>query len=333
MTDLAQPNFAPQDLDELQGLRALTFAFERMIANLDANEQNDNYNEQFNKIRAETKAIVNKYGYTVNAPQAVSGSLLAERGQKVSTRLSGIVIFGVILALLGLGINSIILEDVIINSLGCLISTGGMLLVIGAFAVWAVTSARRSLTNLGDLYLRCEILLQELDQLLTMGLPGYAAPPALETPNIPTAASLTFDSLEKQSADWRQKLATLNQQRRMLGQHAPVELTTTVNYVQRELDRLEYELVNLRERVELPLSPEPEPFSPPVEPSARPFDPSSNAVRVAHAFTQEMPAVKPEPPANPEAVAESEPEVEADMPEATEATVEPEPEEDTQQPQ
>ena len=66
-----------------------------------------------------TKAIVNKYGYTINAPQAVSGSLLAERGQKVSTRLSGIVIFGVILALLGLGINSIILEDVIINSLGC----------------------------------------------------------------------------------------------------------------------------------------------------------------------------------------------------------------------
>ena len=77
MTDLAQPNFAPQDLDELQGLRALTFAFERMIANLDANEQNDNYNEQFNKIRAETKAIVNKYGYTINAPQAMLyGTLL-----------------------------------------------------------------------------------------------------------------------------------------------------------------------------------------------------------------------------------------------------------------
>ena len=161
MTNSAQLNFTEQDLDELQRLRALTLAFQRVIANLDATEQNNSYNEQFNKIRTETKAIFNRSNLKVNAPKAVTTTVLAERGQQVSTRLSGIVIFAVILVLLGLGINSIILEDVIVNSLGCLISTGGMLLVIGAFAVWTLTNLRRKLTNLGDLYLRSELLQQQ----------------------------------------------------------------------------------------------------------------------------------------------------------------------------
>ena len=174
MTNSAQSNFTPQDLDELQRLRALILAFQRMIANLDATEQNNTYNEQFNKIRAETKAIFNRYGLKMNAPKAVTTTVLAERGQQVSTRLSGIVILGVILVLLGLGINSIILEDVIINSLGCLISTGGMLLVIGTFAVWTLTNLRRRLTNMGDLYLRSELLQQQIDEILRAARPGSA---------------------------------------------------------------------------------------------------------------------------------------------------------------
>ena len=115
MTNFSQANFSQQDLNELQRLRALTFAFQRMIANLDANEQNNEYNEQFNKILADTRNILRRYGLGLDAPRVVSSGVLAERGQKISTRLTGIVIFGVMLALVGLGINSIILEDVIIN--------------------------------------------------------------------------------------------------------------------------------------------------------------------------------------------------------------------------
>ena len=294
MTELAQVDFDQQDLNELQRLRALTFAFQRMIANLDANERNNDYNDQFNKIHAETKAVLSRHGLKVAVPRAVSTSVVAERGQNVSTRLTGIVIFGVILALLGLGINSIILEDVIINSLGCLISTGGMLLVIGAFAVWAGTIARRKLANLGDVYLLSEALLQQLDETLTTAMPGYAAAPAVEVPRLPSAAALTLDSLEKQAIDWKEKLATLNRQRQMLGASAPVELTTTINYAQRELDRIEYELVNLRESVEFPPAPESEPVSPGPDELPAPARPDSGAVRVAQANTLGMPPLKPE---------------------------------------
>ncbi len=296
MTDFSQANFAQQDLNEFQRLRALTFAFQRMIANLDANEQNNEYNEQFNKILFDTRNVLRKYGLGLDVPRVVSSGVLAERGQKISTRLSGIVIFGVMLALVGLGINSIILEDVIINSLGCLISTGGMLLVIGALAVWGVTSTRRKLTNLGDLYLHCEALIQQLDQILKMAVPSYSTPPIVDTPNIPSAATLTLDSLEKQAADWKEKMATLNEKRQMLGPAAPVELTTTINYVQRELDRIEYDLVNLRETVDLPPTFPPEAPSPP--PSVEPppsLRPDPGALNVARAFTEDMPALRPTP--------------------------------------
>ncbi len=295
MTDLSQPNFTQQELLDLQRLRALTFAFLQMIANLDANEQNNDHNEQFNKIHAETKAILSRYGLKLDVPRAVTTSVVAERGQKVSTRLSGIVILGVILVLLGLGINSIILEDVIINSLGCLISTGGMLLVVGAFVVWGATAGRRKLTNLGDLYLRGDGLLQQLDQILSSAIPEYATPPVVKTPNIPSAATLTLDSLEKQAADWQEKLGTLNEQRQILGLNAPVEVTTTINYVQRELDRVEYELVNLRESVEFPVTSPPEPaWTGGTETPPPPVRSDSEAVRVAQAFTQEMPPIQPE---------------------------------------
>jgi hypothetical protein len=309
MTGLSEPNISSPDLDELLRLRALAFAFQRMIANLDANEQNNDYNERFNRIHGQTKAILSKYDLKLTVPRVVTTGVLAERGQKVSTRLTGIVIFGVMLALVGLGINSIILEDVIINSLGCLISSGGMLLVIGALAVWGVTSGRRKLDNLGDVYLHCEMLLQQLDQVLSGASPGYGASTVVETPNIPSAATLALDSLEKQIADWQEKLATLTQQQRLLGSNAPVELTTTINYVQRELDRLEYELVDLQERVEFPLPPQPTAApSPPVVPPL-PVEPDSGAARVARAYTQEMPALTPdlEPEAQPEK-SESEPE-------------------------
>jgi hypothetical protein len=310
MTDMPQASLAQQELDDLQRIQALALAFQRLIANLDANEQHDDYNEQFNRIRFEALAILRKNGWDLNVPKAVTQRVLAERSQKVTTRLSGIVIIGVILALVGLGVNSIILEDFLINSLGCLVSSGGILLVIGAFAVWGAINTRRQLTNMGDLYLRCDILIQELNQVLSSIIPGYASRAEVEVPRLPSAAALAIDSLEKQAADWRQKLETLKQQRLVLGPNEPPELTANFNFVLRELDRIEYELADLNQRGGLPWIPEP---APPTVAPASPLpvrEPDSGAVKVARANTQEMPVIHPEPEPEPEAAAAPEPEEE-----------------------
>ncbi|MEW5957644.1 MAG: hypothetical protein AB1801_07970 [Chloroflexota bacterium] len=287
MTDMPQPGFVQADLDDLQRVQVLTVAFQRLIANLDANEQHDDYNEQFNHIRFEALAILRKNGLDSNVPKAMTKRGLAERGQKVTTRLSGIVILGVMLALVGLGINSIILEDFLINSLGCLVSSGGMLLVMGAFVVWGVLNTRRRLTNMGDLYLCCDMLIQELNQVLKGAMPAYTGPAEVEVPRIPSAVTLAVDSLEKQAVDWREKLTTLKQQRLLLGPHEPPELTANFNFVLRELDRIEYELANFKQRGDWPLSRGAgEPWSP-----APARQPDSGAVRAARANTQEMPAI------------------------------------------
>lgn len=297
-------NLTDQDLDKLQQLRALLLAFQNMIANLDATDQNNEYNEQFNKLRAEAKTILRTSHFDHNVPRAVSVNVVAERTQKANTRLSAILILGVILALLGLGINSIVLEDVLINSLGCLISTGGMLLVIGALVVLTITGTRQQLTNLGDLYIRCDALIQEIDQVLEAAIPGYAQRPVEQVPQIPSAVSLALDSLEKQRLDWEQKLETLREQQRTLGANAPVELVTTMNFVRRELDRIEYHMNNLSSRVEALVSTEPEagpaeevtPVAPPAEPEVPP-----EVAAKASSMTQPMPPVEepeaPQPPA------------------------------------
>jgi hypothetical protein len=106
---------------------------------------------------------------------------------------------------------------------------------------------------------------------------------------------LSLDSLEKQAADWKQKLENLDRQRLLLGPGAPVELTATINYVKRELDRIEYEIVDLRERVELPLNPEQEAASREVSPAPpSKVGPTPEAYRMARANTQEMPTFAPE---------------------------------------
>ena len=225
MTELSRPNFDPQDIVELQRIRALGAALQKMIADLDATEQNNDYNEQFNKMRFEVTAILRRYGFDLNVPRAITTNVLAERNQKFTVRLSGIVILGVMIVLVGLGVNSIILEDLLINSFGCLVSSLGMLLVIGSFVVWGLTSTRQQLSNLGDLYIRCETFLQQLDQILNTAIPDYAnRPAAVGAPNLPSAVTLALDSLEKQAVDWQQKLETLKQQRLMLGPNEPPEL-------------------------------------------------------------------------------------------------------------
>ncbi|MBI1880401.1 MAG: hypothetical protein HYR94_19640 [Chloroflexi bacterium] len=247
MAETSQPGFTPQEVDQLQQVRLAVAAFQNTIASLPADEQNNGRNEQFNQLRLEAKAVLKEHNFDQKVPKAVTEEVLAERSQRVILpRLSGIVIFGVILALLGLGINSIILDDLIINSLACLVSSGGMALVFGAFVVWAITTSRRRLSNLGDLYLRGNALLYEIDHTLNQALPGWAERPAVAVPEIPSVVALALDSLHKQATDWQQKLRDLEEQRLTLGHNAPLELKLNLDFVQQELQRVRLEINRLQ---------------------------------------------------------------------------------------
>jgi hypothetical protein len=300
MTETSQTDFTAPELEQLQQARLSVLAFQKAIATLPADEQNDARNEQFNQIRLEAKAALNEQDFDKKVPKATSAEVLADRSQRVITpRLSGIVIFGVILALLGLGINSIILDDFIINSLGCLISSGGMLLVLGAFAVWIITNARQRVSNLGDLYLSSNALLAEIEQALNAALPGSATSSTLGVPEIPAALFLAVDSLQRQAADWQQKLRDLEEQRLSLGQTMPLELKLTLDFAQRELQRVRHEIDRLQgqtagdERV-------PEEVKIIIPGSAGEGGVDAISVRRAKSVTMDMPAHKPEEPIVPD---------------------------------
>lgn len=255
MTESSQSSFTQSELDRLQRLRVSVLAFQNAVAPLPASEQSNARNEQFNQLCLEAKAILGKPGFDTRVTRAITEDMLIERFQKVVIpRLSAIVVFGVILALFGLGINSIILEDLIINSLACLVSSAGMLLIIGAFVVLGMTNLKQQrLTNFGDLYQRCGDLLHEINHALNMAMPDLADRPVVDIPEIPSAVELALDSLNKQTVDWQQKLRSLEEQRLSLGPDAPLELTVNIDFVKRELNRVQQEMDRLRGRVELPL--------------------------------------------------------------------------------
>jgi hypothetical protein len=194
--------------------------------------------------------------------------------------------------LLGLGINSIILEDFIINSLACLVSSGGMLLVIGAFVVWAITMMRGRLSNLGDLYLRSNALLFEIEQALNMALPGWAERSTEGVSEIPSVVSLALDSLRKQAADWQQKLRDLEEQRLMAGADTPLELKLNLDFVQRELQRVRQEIDGLQGRT--PASGGPVGAKVVIPPGLKEVAVDSASFRRAKSVTMDMPVGRPE---------------------------------------
>jgi len=153
--------------------------------------------------------------------------------------------------LLGLGINSIILEDVLINSLGCLISSSGMLLIIGAFTVLTMANVRQKqkLTNFGELYQRCTTLIYEISHELNLALPGFEDRPVVDVPEIPSVIEMVLDSLEKQATDWQEKLRELEEERLTLGTDTPMELTINIDFVQRELNRVTEEIDRINGRI------------------------------------------------------------------------------------
>lgn len=297
MIESGQPDFTQQELEQLQRVRVSVLALQRAIATLPADEYNEARNEQFNQIWLEAKAILNDPDFDKKIPRVMTKDLLAERSQRVvMSRLSGIVMFGVILALLGLGINSIILDDLIINSLGCLVSSGGMLLVIGAFVVWMVNSVRGRVNNLGDLYLSSNALLVEIENVLNMAIPGWAERSATGGAETPSAVDLALDSLRKQAADWQQKLRELEAQQLSLGSAAPLELKLNLDFSQRELERVRQEIDRLQGRPAT--GPKAKVIVPPGVGEVV-TDPTS--LRRAKSVTMDMPVNRPEeaePPEN-----------------------------------
>lgn len=296
MTEGTPINFSAQELDQFQRLRISVLAFQNMIATLPADDQNDARNEQFNRLWLEAKALLKDQTFNKKVSKAVTQEGLIDRQRAVFPRLSGIVIFGVILALLGLGVNSIILDDFVINSLGCLVSSGGMALVVGAFMVWLWHNSRRRLSNLGELYLNCNTLLFEINHALNQAIPGAVGEARVTGYETPSALALLLDSLHKQVGDWQHKLRTLEEQRLTLGQDAPLEIKLNQDFVQRELNRVTQELERLSGRSEMPLNPQPvinAPFGPKILIPAGPIDPAS-AQRRARSVTLDMPASGPE---------------------------------------
>ena len=171
MIQPTQYNYSPDELEQLQTLRASVADFKAIVDGLSEDNRNAEYNEQFNQLRTESRALL-KGGFTEDVPKAITGDVSKDRS------LSLIVILGVILALIGLGINAIVLEDVMVNSLGCCISSGGMLLLIGAFAVLAMKNVRERVTQANDLGQRCDLLLYQLDHALRMAGVGTPGSPA-----------------------------------------------------------------------------------------------------------------------------------------------------------
>jgi hypothetical protein len=299
MTETFQASFTPQELDQLQQLRVSVLAFQNMIAALSADEQNNARNEQFNQLRLEAKALLKDRAFDKKVAKAITQDVLADHRQRVILpRLSGIVMFGVILALLGLGINSVVLDDLVINSLGCLVSSGGMALVIGALLVWTWTNSRQRLSNLGELYLNCNALLYEMNHALNQAIPGLTDHPTVETPETPSTVELLLDSLNKQADDWQQKLRDLEEQRLRLGPEAPLELRVNVDFVQRELNRVRQEIDRWQGKASTSVAAEKVLSSPKIviPPGAEEVVKRSDSVSVrrAKSVTLDMPVQPPE---------------------------------------
>jgi hypothetical protein len=168
-----------------------------------------------------------------------------------------------------------------------------MLLVIGAFAVWAITNTRRHLSNLGELYLRCDALRQEIENALNAALPGWVDRPAEGVAESSSLVDLALDSLHKQAADWQQKLRDLEAERLALGPTVPLDLKLNLDFVQRELQRVRREIERLEGQTvaagQLPAE-----AKVVIPPGAREVEVDSASFKRAKSVTIDMPTTRPE---------------------------------------
>jgi hypothetical protein len=128
-----------------------------------------------------------------------------------------------------------------------------MFLVIGAFLVWGInTLGRRHVSNLGEVYQRCNALLYQIDHTLNLAIPELAKrPAATEVPNVPSVVELALDSLNKQFTDWHQKRHALYDQEAQLAPTVPMELRLNIDFVERQLARVKLEIEQLQGQIKV----------------------------------------------------------------------------------
>ncbi|MDM8530561.1 hypothetical protein QUF63_05270 [Anaerolineales bacterium HSG25] len=242
-----QPSLTRQDLDQLQHLRASVVAFQTMIAPLPASHKDDNHNEQFNQLRLEVQARLKDPNFDKKISSATTETLVRQGRSGRLSYLWGVVILGVILALFGLGFNSLF-SDSLSLAFGCLTSLMGMFLVMGALVAWSMSNLSRSKTsNMGDIYQRCDSLRYQIEHTLTMAIPELSDTfSTSEIPNIPSVLELALDSLNKQAADWQQKRQALYDQEARLSPNTPTELMLNIDFVERRLSQVKTEIARLQ---------------------------------------------------------------------------------------
>lgn len=158
-----QYSYSPDELERLARFRQSLAEFKELIASLPADTRSPDHNRQFNELRAEAQLLLKAPFVDDGVPLAAVGGSSATTGA-----VSMIVVLGVLLALVGFGINAVILEDVLINSLGCCVSSGGMLLVIGAFGVLVTKQFRPKITPAGEMNYLVDLLIYQVDHRLAM---------------------------------------------------------------------------------------------------------------------------------------------------------------------
>ncbi|MDM8528106.1 hypothetical protein QUF58_07820 [Anaerolineales bacterium HSG24] len=242
-----QPSLTRQDLDQLQHLRASVVAFKTMIAPHHATHKDDNHNEQFNQLRLEAQARLKDPDFDKKVSPAITESMIRQGRSGRLSYLWGVVILGVILALIGLGFNSIFVDGLSI-AFGCLTSLMGMFLVIGALMAWSMSNLGRSRSsNMGDIYQRCDSLRYQIEHTLTMAIPELSDTfSTSEIPNIPSVLELALDSLNKQATDWQQKRQALYDQEARLSPNTPTELMLNIDFVERRLSQVKTEIARLQ---------------------------------------------------------------------------------------
>ena len=159
---IEQYSYSPDELDRLAQFRQSLTEFKELIANLPTDHRSADHNHQFNQLRAEAELLLKTPFVEEGVPPATTGD------SSGSSAISLIVVLGVLLALVGFGINAVILEDVLINSLGCCVSSGGMLLVVGAFGLLVTRQFRDKVTPNSELSYLTDLLIYQIDHRLAM---------------------------------------------------------------------------------------------------------------------------------------------------------------------
>lgn len=154
-------NLDTAESEALRQVRLSLSDFRAMLASLPDNHRSVEHNQQFNQFRTETVALLGGE-IAQEVPAAVTGDATTDRS------ISLIVVGGVLVALVGLGMNALVTDDLLVNGLGCLTSLSGTLLVAGGFGVLAYKNYQERVNSISQLRERTDLLMLQIDHRLRL---------------------------------------------------------------------------------------------------------------------------------------------------------------------